>query len=101
MMLETTRVASWANVESCGCISMRSSRFATSAATTSTPAPMTTTIHDGQRRGRAEREPDADHLEERATRLGETVALEQVLARQDVGDGRRLNGEHHAACIPG
>ncbi len=46
-MLEMTRFASWANVESCGCISMRSSRFATSAATTSTPAPMTTTIHDG------------------------------------------------------
>ncbi len=46
-MLDRTCFASWPNVVSCGSVSIRSSRFATSAATIRTPAPITTTIHDG------------------------------------------------------
>jgi hypothetical protein len=39
---------------------------------------MTTTIMT-ERRGRAEREPDAEHLEERPARLGQTAALSRSL----------------------
>ena len=96
-MLRMTWLASRPNVVSCGC---RSPRGAMPLRDHRAPRP-------GRRRrpprrstrergARAERERDAHDLEQRAAGLREAVALQQVLARHDVGDRGRLHRERHA-----
>ena len=69
---------------------------ATKAATTSTTAPPITTIHAGSAAAAPSANAMPTSLEERAAGLRQRVALQQVLARQHVGDRGRLHGEHHA-----
>ena len=89
------RLASWPKLISCGLASIRWMRR-TRSRRRRAPRPAD---HDDPRRERGaepERQPRAEHLEQRAARLREPVALHQVLAREHVGHRRRLHREHDA-----
>ena len=84
------------SVVSCATVSTCRMRRAIRAHTTRTPA---AGDHDGPGRERhtgREREGDAHHLEQGPARLGQAVTLQQVFAREDVGDRRGLHREDHA-----